>query len=84
MKDHVLGIMGIPTRRPKIKQGVWYRWNFPQSGYYKLNFDGSAKDNISAGGGIILAAFSAYYGHGSHNEVNFELFKMVLLELGFQ
>lgn len=78
MKDHVLGIMGIPTRQPKIKRGVWCRWNFPQSGYYKLNFDGSAKDNISAGGGIIqnsngnfLAAFSAYYGHGNHNEAEF-------------
>lgn len=54
MEDHVLGIMGIPTCRPK-------------PGYYKLNFDGSAKDNVSAGGGFIwdsngnlVATFSAY------------------------
>lgn len=54
------------SRRPKIKCGVWCRWN--KSGAYKLNFDGSAKDNLAAGGGFIrdvkgnyVAAFSAFY-----------------------
>lgn len=63
IQDHLLG---IPARRPKIKCGVWCRWN--KSGAYKLNFDGSAKDNLSAGGGFIrdvkgnyVAAFSAFY-----------------------
>lgn len=86
MQDQVLGVMGIPTRRPILKRGVWCRWLCPEPGYYKLNFDGSAKDNSSAGGGIVrdsngnlVAGFSAFCGQGSHNEAEFRALRDALL-----
>lgn len=38
MQEHVLGIMGIPPRQPRMKRVIWCCWNNP--GWYKLNFDG--------------------------------------------
>lgn len=76
IQDHVLGILGIPTCRLEIKRGVWCQWSKPRG--YKLNFDGSAKENDSSGGRIIrdandilLVAFSSFYGEGTHNGAEF-------------
>lgn len=59
IQDHVLGILGIPTRRPEIKREVWCQWSKPRG--YKLNFDGSAKENDSSGGRIIKDANGAEF-----------------------
>lgn len=44
-------------------------------GALKLNVDGSAKDGVITGGGVIrdkegkfIAAFSSFYGNGTNNE----------------
>lgn len=55
-----------------LEQGTWCIWTRPNAATYKLNIDGSARNGIITGGGIIrdagghfVAAFSAFYGHGT-------------------
>lgn len=62
----------------RSKPGKWYKWSRPFQGWCKLNVDGSAKDGLISGGGIIrdehgnlLAAFLTFYGEGTNNYVEF-------------
>lgn len=57
-----------------LKRGSWVKWDKPLSGWFKLNIDGSAREELITGGGIvrnfegtILAGFSNFYGKGSNN-----------------
>ncbi|XP_012847860.1 PREDICTED: uncharacterized protein LOC105967794 [Erythranthe guttata] len=57
-----------------VRRGVWHKWEPPAVGTYKLNTDGSAKDEMCTGGGIIcnseggiIASFSAFFGRGTNN-----------------
>lgn len=56
------------------KKGGWFRWESPEPGTFKLNIDGSAKDDVNTEGGIVrdasgrvVAGFSANYGDGTNN-----------------
>ncbi|XP_012837647.1 PREDICTED: uncharacterized protein LOC105958184 [Erythranthe guttata] len=69
---------GFRLFHPPEKRGAWHKWEFPLTGCYKLNTDGSAKEDSCTGGGIIrdsggniIADFSSYFGEGSNNVVEF-------------
>lgn len=65
--------MGVSRKHVRFKKGGWFKWDSPATGAYKLNIDGSAKDNIITGRGIIrdspgrmIASFSTMYGNGTN------------------
>ncbi|CAH1412002.1 unnamed protein product [Lactuca virosa] len=65
--------MHIPMVSPKIPKGKWIKWAPPPFGILKLNTDGSLRNGMAAGGGIIrdykgsaLVAFSTFYGPGTN------------------
>lgn len=40
------------TKQPTwLKRGIWYKWDRPSPGWFKLNVDGSARDDFTIGGG---------------------------------
>ncbi|KAJ9535540.1 hypothetical protein OSB04_un001320 [Centaurea solstitialis] len=62
-------VMHIPMVSPNIPKGKWIKWAPPPFGIFKLNTDGSSRNGMAAGGGIIrdykgsaLVAFSTFYG----------------------
>lgn len=70
----ILDILGISRAPTQIRRGLWCKWERPSPGWFKLNIDGSAQDATITGGGVIrnsdgqlVAAFSKFYGTGSHN-----------------
>lgn len=72
LHTNIIGILGVQTKPVAVKQGTWCIWTRPNAATYKLNIDGSARNGIITGGGIIrdagghfVAAFSAFYGHGT-------------------
>lgn len=70
-----LGIYKHPTR---VKRRIWCKWDSPSPGWFKLNVDGSARGNLTTGGGVIrnqqrelIAAFSSFYGVVTNNSAKF-------------
>lgn len=45
--------MHIPMVSPNIPKGKWIKWAPPPFGILKLNTDGSSRNGMAAGGGII-------------------------------
>lgn len=75
---HIIETLRIRFQPSQTRRGRWCKWDKPSPGWFKLNIDGSAKDDESAGGGIIrdedgviVAAFSHFYGAGSNNMAEF-------------
>ncbi|KAL7106095.1 hypothetical protein ACP275_07G090000 [Erythranthe tilingii] len=61
--------LGLAVTDVRARLGIWCKRKQPEAGYYKLNVDGSSKDGICSGCGVIrddtgwfIAAFSTYYG----------------------
>lgn len=80
-------VMHIPMVSPKIPKGKWIKWAPPPFGILKLNTDGSSRNGMAAGGGIIrdykgsaLVAFSTFYGPGTNTfaEARAPLFGLML------
>lgn len=78
LQHHQLELMGVSRKHTRFKKGGWFRWEAPGTGYYKLNIDGSARDNINTGGGVIrdsagrmIAGFSSMYGTGTNTHAEF-------------
>lgn len=46
-------VMHIPMVSPNIPKGKWIKWAPPPFGILKLNTDGSSRNGMAAGGGII-------------------------------
>ena len=72
---------------PNIPKGKWIKWAPPPFGILKLNTDGSSRNGMAAGGGIIrdykgsaLVAFSTFYGPGTNTfaEARAPLFGLML------
>ncbi|XP_012848325.1 PREDICTED: uncharacterized protein LOC105968242 [Erythranthe guttata] len=75
LQDNILQSLRLPSAPVREPVRRWFRWEKPPLGLYKLNVDGSSKEGLCAGGGIIrdghgrlVAAFSSFYGHGSNNK----------------
>ncbi|XP_012855085.1 PREDICTED: uncharacterized protein LOC105974516 [Erythranthe guttata] len=75
LQDNILQSLRLPSAPVREPVRRWFRWEKPPLGRYKLNVDGSSKEGLCAGGGIIrdghgrlVAAFSSFYGHGSNNK----------------
>lgn len=51
--QNIFKIMGIRYRSPRLRKGIWCKWDTPDPGWIKLNFDGSARDGCMTGGGMI-------------------------------
>jgi ribonuclease HI len=71
----VISDMGFQVADVPLSQGRWVQWLPPPSGIVKLNTDGSARDGLSSGAGVIrddagsvLRAFSSFYGEGTNTE----------------
>lgn len=81
-------VMHIPMVSPNIPKGKWIKWAPPPPfGILKLNTDGSSRNGMAAGGGIIrdykgsaLVAFSTFYGPGTNTfaEARAPLFGLML------
>lgn len=80
-------VMHIPMVSPNIPKGKWIKWAPPPFGILKLNTDGSSRNGMAAGGGIIrdykgsaLVAFSTFYGPGTNTfaEARAPLFGLML------
>lgn len=78
IQKNILGILGIRGANLKARKGKWCLWVRPREGQYKLNVDGSDKDGVITGGGIIrdaqghlVVAFSSRYGNGTNNMAEF-------------
>lgn len=70
--------MGIPRQPTRIERGLWCKWDRSIPGWFKLNKDGSARGELTAGGGIIrdsdgelIVSFSSFYGIGTNNSPEF-------------
>ncbi|KAL3626818.1 hypothetical protein CASFOL_029390 [Castilleja foliolosa] len=50
---NILDSLRIPIKSAHIKAGCWLTWKKPDKGNYKLNIDGSFKNNMGTAGGIV-------------------------------
>lgn len=73
-----LELLGMTRKHIKFKPGSWHRWEAPEASMYKLNIDGSARDNNITGGGVIrdytgriIAGFLNNYGAGTNTRAEF-------------
>lgn len=83
LQKNILGVFGISSKEACTKIGRWCQWQRPTTGYHKLNADGSARDGVITGGGVVrdeqgklIAAFSSFYGNGTNNESEFLALKV--------
>lgn len=73
-----MGIIGVQARSVRIKRGEWCQWKRPRRARYKLNVDGSARNDYITCGGVIrdemgnaIVLFSYYYGEGTIMEAEY-------------
>lgn len=72
LQFHMMGVLGIQNKSIQLKRGRWCQWTRPRSRRYKLNVDGSARNRIIMGGGVVrddlgrtIAVFLHFYGTGT-------------------